>query len=75
MRNLCSNQTTSERFSRSVTAKQSKTSYYLAQTMNGKAEPSPNSIQAINEIMLIKDHSASSCTTILNCRDMCCMTR
>lgn len=71
MRNLCASQTTAERFSRAA-AKQSKTSYYLAQTTNGSAEPSSTSEEAINEIMLIKDNKSHTCTTALNCFDMCC---
>jgi palmitoyltransferase ZDHHC13/17 len=56
MVNLCKSRTTQERFSKRM-APQSRTSYYLAQTQQGTAEPALVSTQQIEELMLIGDNS------------------
>ena len=71
LRNFCLNKTTSERFSKAKVVQESRTSTYLEGQTQSMAESDLS--MSIVEAMQTRDHSDRSCTTLLNCRDMCCL--
>ena len=70
LRNFCLNKTTSERFGRQKVVQESRTSTYL-ESESASMDESELSMSIV-EVMQTRDHSSRSCTTMLNCKDMCC---